>query len=674
MKKIILFLSILALTSHNSLGMWELCTTSKSGSINCLESSDGILYGGTSNTTFIISTNKGVSWEVKSEGLPNRKVVYDIALLNNYIFLCIEDKGIFRSSDKGESWIDMNSSIPTKYIYSFTTHEGKLYAGTYDYGVIVSEDNGHSWTVYDTGFVDYGRISALMIHNDIIYAGAEQGMYSADIDNLEWNLIGLLTERVLSLAVKDELVIVGTYGTVYTTTDNGINWQKGGINSAKVNGIQILNSRIYAATDFGLLISDDDAITWKWQKTGWADRVNETILIVNDDIYLAQLTGTLYHSSDSGDTWRNPELSTNTIRSIVEINGEVLAGSMDSGIFASTDNGYTWTVRNNGLESLYITQLLTYNNKVYACTNDGMIHISTDNGFTWQKKGDVDSGKRINSIVSLHDNMFVGVEGGGIWGSYDEGLNWIKIQDSSYKSLTHIITDGENLYGFGKDNGFYIYKSEDYGLNWTKISSDLTKISTTSFYIHEGVMYMGGFESGFYVSYDEGESWKLRDKGIEGYYIGLIKSIGGYLFANSSVSNDNGNTWFSRSEGLRSGVQCLVEVGDYVFAGTYYGVYRTLFKDLEITSVNENSVNDIISVFPNPATEFIEISSHTINRRVDEIAEIKIFNTLGESIIELPDVQHLGDVGHLQRINISHLPRGVYYVRMGNRTEMFVKM
>jgi len=43
-------------------------------------------------------------------------------------------------------------------------------------------------------------------------------------------------------------------------------------------------------------------------------------------------------------------------------------------------------------------------------------------------------------------------------------------------------------------------------------------------------------------------------------------------------------------------------------------------------------------------------------------------------VIEFADVQHLGDVGHLQRIDVSHLSRGVYYVRIGNRTQMFVKM
>ncbi len=40
--------------------------------------------------------------------------------------------------------------------------------------------------------------------------------------------------------------------------------------------------------------------------------------------------------------------------------------------------------------------------------------------------------------------------------------------------------------------------------------------------------------------------------------------------------------------------------------------------------------------------------AHGFNRGDDESAKIKIFNMLGECVIELADVQHLGDVGHLK--------------------------
>jgi len=44
---------------------------------------------------------------------------------------------------------------------------------------------------------------------------------------------------------------------------------------------------------------------------------------------------------------------------------------------------------------------------------------------------------------------------------------------------------------------------------------------------------------------------------------------------------------------------------------------------------------------------------------------------MGELI--LSDVLHLGDVGHLKRIDISHLPEGVYFVKFGDEYGKFVK-
>jgi hypothetical protein len=105
-------------------------------------------------------------------------------------------------------------------------------------------------------------------------------------------------------------------------------------------------------------------------------------------------------------------------------------------------------------------------------------------------------------------------------------------------------------------------------------------------------------------------------------------------------------------------------------------VLRKYRFDWTVGVEDETNLGEQI-LYPNPATEYIEIAvdiNPTVNRRVDEISEIHIFNTLGECVIELADVQHLGDVGHLQRINVSHLPRGVYYIRIGSRTQMFVKV
>jgi photosystem II stability/assembly factor-like uncharacterized protein len=169
--------------------------------------------------------------------------------------------------------------------------------------------------------------------------------------------------------------------------------------------------------------------------------------------------------------------------------------------------------------------------------------------------------------------------------------------------------------------------------------------------------------------------------------MGIIKDNKGNLLTNMEVqigeysvkTDSTGNYIYYKAESKEYFIKPIDEA--YTFAPTYYDTLITShsftldFTATPATSVWEIANSSSIILHPNPASEYIEINSAinpTVNRRVDETAEIKIFNTLGECVIELPDVQHLGDVGHLQRIDVSNLPRGVYFVRFGNKFEKFM--
>ncbi len=98
----------------------------------------------------------------------------------------------------------------------------------------------------------------------------------------------------------------------------------------------------------------------------------------------------------------------------------------------------------------------------------------------------------------------------------------------------------------------------------------------------------------------------------------------------------------------------------------------TKIEPLAVEEIHKN-ISDVI-IYPNPASEYIEINFErcpTLSKcRTSAADEIKIYNTFGE--IVKTDVQHLGDVGPLKRIDISHLPAGLYFVRIGNYEGKFV--
>ena len=122
------------------------------------------------------------------------------------------------------------------------------------------------------------------------------------------------------------------------------------------------------------------------------------------------------------------------------------------------------------------------------------------------------------------------------------------------------------------------------------------------------------------------------------------------------------------------------ENGKVWFSEPYYGVF---VFDSKTTSVeNENSRN-IMNIAPNPATDFITINMGSIgacsnenNNGSSPIASIEIYDVIGVLVAQTPTsvFNSQTENSELLRIDISHLPAGVYFVKAGNRFEKFVKI
>jgi hypothetical protein len=87
-----------------------------------------------------------------------------------------------------------------------------------------------------------------------------------------------------------------------------------------------------------------------------------------------------------------------------------------------------------------------------------------------------------------------------------------------------------------------------------------------------------------------------------------------------------------------------------------------------------SSVNDLdnsrdLGIFPNPATEYITIQTSEVFG-TSEVYKVQIFDVLGIEL--MTDSIHPMTRSH--RMNIELLPTGVYYLRIGNQTQMFVKI
>jgi len=105
---------------------------------------------------------------------------------------------------------------------------------------------------------------------------------------------------------------------------------------------------------------------------------------------------------------------------------------------------------------------------------------------------------------------------------------------------------------------------------------------------------------------------------------------------------------------------------------------------LQYTSTVNEPYKNNFSITPNPASDFIEISIPELNKGLQPLVQnVQIFNTLGIEVAQTPSsVNTVNSAGNfaqtgaseLLKIDISNLPTGVYFIKIGDKVEKFVKM
>jgi len=89
---------------------------------------------------------------------------------------------------------------------------------------------------------------------------------------------------------------------------------------------------------------------------------------------------------------------------------------------------------------------------------------------------------------------------------------------------------------------------------------------------------------------------------------------------------------------------------------------------IKLLSVGEkDSKEKELIISPNPTHDFITIQTSEV-LKTSEVSKMQIFDVLGI------EVGQSSLIDGNNRIDISHLPAGVYFVRIGNKVEKFVKM
>jgi hypothetical protein len=350
------------------------------------------------------------------------------------------------------------------------------------------------------------------------------------------------------------------------------------------------------------------------------------------------------------------------------------------------------------------------NEKLFIAVGDsGLILRTTDKGETWEKRY-IDTSSRLG--ILMYDDKF-GILGKAFFDyskdpityiTNDGGDTWIK--DSRPENVTYSgnFINKNLIIGIGSvrnDSNKWKKKLIKVYNNWESWDSlscpDLAYsffISETKGWVYGGLKYTIDEPSRqlIYFTEDGGKTWtKQRDTIYNGWGLNSLKffdenfGIAGSGFYHVCITTNGGKTWLDEeidyrppTSGKANYIKSInIPSKDIAFLLEDDNVYKYTRK---ITGVEDNEKNkDIFSISPNPAGEYIEISN--LNKGLQPLVieqEIKIFNLLGECVLSTGGAGGTHPFVPSQegkiRIDVSSLPAGLYFVRVGNWMGRFVKI
>ncbi|MGE5431120.1 MAG: T9SS type A sorting domain-containing protein [Syntrophomonadaceae bacterium] len=322
------------------------------------------------------------------------------------------DGGIFKSTNKGSSWTDLNNDLYiTQFYYgAVDPSANKYYGGAQDNGTVKS-DGGTDWYEILSGDggaveVDYNNPNTIyMEYVDLaIYKSTDGGKsYTKAISGIptggasQWSGTSDRVEFIAPFTIdpnNPSVLVAGTY-RVYRTTNGAASWSTisgdltgdgTGSSGSKITTLAIAKGNsdvIYAGCSNGVIRSTTDGgNSWNPKGSGLPNLNARKIAIDAQDpatafaVYSGYSNGQkVFKTTDYGQTWKNisgdlPNIPVNCIL-VNSANNKSLVVGTDLGVFTSADQGSSWLQNNDGLANVSVSDLdfRTSDNKIFAATH-----------------------------------------------------------------------------------------------------------------------------------------------------------------------------------------------------------------------------------------------------------------------------------------------------------------
>lgn len=633
-----------------------------------------------------------------------------------------EDRGLYRSMDRGQTWEQVLFVIDQAGIIDIAMHPTNpdiLYAASWDRirnnqeSIVVgpnakiwrSLDGGDTWEMMTEGLpeTDMSRIGLTVTpaEPDAVFA-----VYTGD--NLQLENVYRSNDQGVNWAplIDWDAILEVDPNTPFVNALGGFGWYFGKIrvNPKDPNDIFILGVDLWRTRDGGefWFVSTPP---W-WEYSVHADK--HDLIFQDSATVLLGTDGGVYQSQDMAFEWEDVENIPTTQFYRVAYNPHrsewYYGGAQDNGTTGGPALDSIWQRiwGGDGFQAIFHPiDPLTF----YAETQNGGIVVTSDGGATFQTgRGGLEPSDRRNwdmqYIMSPHNTeilytgtyrVYRNTSGASVfWEPISEDLTDGLVLHPRFHSISTLsespVVEGVLYVGTTDGN---VWISPDAGATWESISEGLPDRYVTDIKASpdfEDYVYVthSGYKDNEFIprvhrSKDRGQTWEDISSNLPDLAVNDIYILPGYADTVLFIANDGG-VYGTRNAGESwtrlGGNMPFIQVYDLewneerneLIAGTFARSILSfpidsLNLDDPLVSTNESiAAFKSIKVYPSPATDWVrlEVPEDMPNDQL----QIGVFNTSGQFLFG--DLITKNELTNWQ-LNIQEYPRGMYQIRITNK-------
>jgi photosystem II stability/assembly factor-like uncharacterized protein len=408
----------------------------------------GVVYAGTTEG-FWMTANGGKSWSLTT---PRDIEVNSIAVhpdAPNRVFIGTNNYGVLVSNDGGRNFTPSNGNFTSRFTYSVTPdvqQPNRLYAATHNTATgggffFISNDGGVNWL--QARGLDVARVRVFTVQQDAtnpnrMFVGTNVGIFNSMDRGMSWTQ--MTPPPVKKPAVTKRPVArkgaVRKTAAVAAVTAQPPDANHVGAITEKVQVIELLpGGGLLAGTDKGLFRSTD--MTKGWDKLPFGDGLNENVYAIH---VAAQRPDTVW------------------------------IGTATSGVIVSRDGGKTWSRTGGAVDNVPVSSITSdpkRPNYVYVGTTQ-TFYVSRDDGESWSRRGGhLPLGNFTSILINPTNTDEILLSSaldtdGGIFISTDAGQNWKRVDGKDqhlasrrFWSMAFDPQDPNRIYASTHSSGVY---------------------------------------------------------------------------------------------------------------------------------------------------------------------------------------------------------------------------